>query len=130
MSDAGALPREREGSGPGGFRHSTMNTAVFRFSLAKGTGGVDLTEAQATLRLAILAAEGLFGEACVRMEVSYHTDAPRSAIYVDATTPSGDAVVRIFTAFLSREFGPDRFTVRRLPSPRAETAVVDAGVAA
>jgi hypothetical protein len=104
-----------------------MNTAVFRFTFAPG---VDLTEAEATLQLSILAAEGLFGEARVRMEVSYHADAPRSVIVVDGSTPSGDAVVRIFTSFLTREFGPEGFSVRRIPAPRAEAATAHPGVAA
>lgn len=104
-----------------------MNTAVFRFTFARG---VEISEAEDTLQLAILAAEGLFGEARVRMEVSYHADAPRSVIVVDGATPSGDAVVRIFTSFLIREFGPEGFSVRRVPAPHAQAAAVHAGVAA
>ena len=100
-----------------------MNTAVFRFSFSPG---VDMTEAEATLQLAILASEGLFGEARVRMEVSYHTDAPRSVIVVDGCTPPGDAAVRIFAAFLTREFGADAFTVRAIPAPMPQPAVVGA----
>lgn len=91
-----------------------MHSAVFRFSFARG---IDLTDAEATLHLAILAAEGLFGEARVRMEVSYHADPPRSVIIVDGHTPAGDAVIRIFTAFLMRELGADGFAVRRVTSP-------------
>jgi hypothetical protein len=95
-----------------------MNTAVFRFSFARR---IELAEAEATLHLAILAAEGLFGEARVRMEVSYHADVPRSAILIDGHTQAGDAVVRIFTAFLMREFGADGFSVRRVASPRTSS---------
>lgn len=107
-----------------------MHTAVFRFSFARG---VELAEAEATLHLAILAAEGLFGEARVWIEVSYHADAPRSVILVDGHTPAGDAVVRIFTSFLMREFGADGFAVRRVTSPRTPETVASssgAGVGA
>lgn len=90
-----------------------MRTAVFRFSFGRGA---DLAEAEATLHLAVLAAEGLLGEARVRMEFAYHPDPPRSAILVDGGTPSGDAIVRVYTAFLTREFGPDGFAVRRMPA--------------
>lgn len=97
-----------------------MHTSVYRFAFSRG---VDLAEAEATLHLAILAAEGLFGEARVRMEVAYHADAPRSVIVVDGHTPAGDAVVRIFTTFVTREFGADAFSVRRLAAaPNAQTA--------
>lgn len=103
-----------------------MHTAVFRFSFDED---VNLIEAEATLQLAILAAEGLLGESRVRMEFSYHLDAPRAALLVDGSTASGDAIVRIYTAFLSREFGSDRFAVRRMPSP-ATASVPKTGVAA
>lgn len=96
-----------------------MHAAVFRFSFARG---IELADAEATLHLAILAAEGLFGEARVRMEFSYHPDVPRSVILVDGHTQAGDAVVRIFTSFLMREFGADGFAVRRVSSPRSPDA--------
>ncbi len=93
-----------------------MSDTVFRFSFR---AGIDLTEVEATLQLAIVAAEGLFGEARVRMEVAYHVDAPRSMILIDGRTGAGDAVVRIFTAFVTREFGEDAFHVRRTSQPIA-----------
>lgn len=102
-----------------------MNTSVFKFTFG---AGVALVDVEATLQLAILAAEGLFGESRVRMEVSYHCDAPRSTIVVDGSTGPGDAVMRIYTGFLTREIGPDAFSVRRMPSARH--AAAHAGVAA
>ena len=99
-----------------------MKSDVYRFTLARV---VDLIEAESTLQLAILATEGLLGEACVRMETSYHIDAPRCAVLIDGGTPAGNAVVRIFTAFITREFGADAFSVRRVARPvrRAEVPV-------
>ncbi len=96
-----------------------MNTAVYRFQFVQG---VDPLEAEATLQLSILAVEGLVGEARVRMDISYLLDAPRSAIVVDGSTPTGDALVRIFTALITREFGAEAFRVRRVASPRVGTA--------
>ncbi len=99
-----------------------MRTDVYRFTFARV---VDLVEAESTLQLAILATEGLLGEACVRMETSYHIDAPRCAILIDGGTTAGNAVVRIFTAFITREFGAGAFTVRRVarPTRRADMPV-------
>lgn len=91
-----------------------MSDTVFRFSFRSG---IDLIEVEATLHLAIVAAEGLFGEARVRMEVSYHVDAPHSVILIDGRTGAGDAVIRVFTAFITREFGEDAFEVRRTSQP-------------
>ena len=96
-----------------------MRTDVYRFTFARA---IDLVEAESSLQLAILATEGLLGEACVRMETSYHVDAPRCAVLVDGGTTAGNAVVRIFTAFITREFGADAFSVRRV----ARTARQDA----
>ena len=103
-----------------------MRTDIYRFTFA---GAVDLVEAEGTLQLAILATEGLLGEACVRMEASYHVDAPRCAVLIDGGTPAGNAVVRIFTALVTREFGPDAFSVRRVSRP-ARSPKVPAGAAA
>jgi len=91
-----------------------MNDTVFRFAFRPG---VNLTEVEATLHLAILAGEGLFGEARVRMEVAYHLDAPQSVVLLDGHTSAGEAVVRVFTAFITREFGEDAFEVRRTSQP-------------
>jgi len=107
-----------------------MHTSVYRFAFSRG---IDLAEAEATLHLAILAAEGLFGEARVRMEASYHMDAPRSALLIDGVTPVGDAVVCIFTSFLTRECGADGFKVRRVGQVRSDRltgAAAPSGVAA
>lgn len=100
-----------------------MNTRVYQFEF---TPLVDITEAEATLQLAIIAAEGLFGEAQVRMTVSYHAVPAHRVIHVDGGSESGDAVVRIFTSLLTCEFGPDEFTVRRVASPICECMEVAA----
>lgn len=99
-----------------------MSDSVFRFAFRPG---VNLAEVESTLHLAILAGEGLFGEARVRMEVAYHVDTPHSVILIDGRTSAGDAVVRVFTAFITREFGEDAFEVRRTSqpiNPRAATS--------
>lgn len=75
---------------------------------------VDLQDAGDTLLLAVLAAEGLFGAARVRMDLAFAVDETIYVIVVDASTNVGRAVNGIFTAFVSREFGPDAFCVKRV----------------
>ena len=75
---------------------------------------VDLREAGDTLLLAVLAAEGLFGAAQVRMDAAFATDETIRVIVVDASTDVGDAINRIFTTFLTREFGSGAFCVKRV----------------
>ena len=90
-----------------------MTVDVFRFEFDRT---VLLTEAEMTLQLAIIAVEGLFGQARVRLDASYHLDEPRRVIIVDGTTVIGSAVVRVFIGLLIREFGEDAFHVRRVES--------------
>lgn len=96
-----------------------MKTQVYRFTFVSG---IDLTEAEMTLRMAFLAAEGLVGESRVRMEASYYVDPPRLVILIDGGTPTGDVIVRIFTAFVTNEFGGDAFTVRSVVPSAASQA--------
>jgi len=95
-----------------------MKTNVIRFTFAPYA---DLVEVEATLQLAILASEGLCGEARVRLEVSYFVDSPRSVILIDGGTPAGGAVIRIFTALVMREFGADVFHVERVEQNAASS---------
>ncbi len=91
-----------------------MNGTVHRFTFRRSS---DAPEAESTLHLAIFAAEGLFGEARVRLEASYTLDTDRNLISVDGATEVGCAIVRIFTALLLREIGPEAFEVRSIASP-------------
>jgi len=94
-----------------------MNRGVYRFDFDPVVPPI---EAELTLHLALIAVEGLHGEAKVRMDASYHVDEPRRAIFVDGTTDVGDSLVRVFTRFLTREFGDAAFRVRRVIAIVAE----------
>jgi len=98
-----------------------MTTGVYRFTFDKG---VALTDAEATLHLAMIAAEGLFSGALVRMDVTFAVDEPRRGLTVDGSTAVGSAVIRMFTSLLLREFGEDAFTVRRVEASSPERAPV------
>jgi len=79
---------------------------VFRFRSAEA-----LRQAAATLRLALVAAEGIHGEVRVRMDAAYATDPVLCAIAVDASTNVGQDVAGIFTALVGLVFGAMSFTV-------------------
>ena len=100
-----------------------MTTNVFRFEFEPT---VPIVEAELTLHLAMYAVEGLYGEARVRLDASYHIDEARRAIAVDGGTEVGAALVKVYTRLLIREFGEDGFHVRRVepgamgtPAPEA-----------
>lgn len=75
---------------------------------------IDLHDAEDTLLLSIIAAEGLFGEARARMDVAYAVDPTIHTIIVDASTDVGQAMSAIFAAFALREFGRHAVDVRRV----------------
>ena len=83
---------------------------VYRYRFAPG---VDLQEAEDTLLLAMLAAEGLLGEARVRMDAAYTVDESIRAIVVDASTVVGQIISTIFTTLVLREFGRQAVDVRK-----------------
>ncbi len=96
-----------------------MTTGTYRFTFGND---IELTDAEATLHLAMIAAEGLFGNALVRMDVSFAVDQAGRNLTVDGTTAVGATVVRMFTSLLLREFGEDAFTVRRVKASSPDQA--------
>ena len=88
-----------------------MITEGYRYQFAEG---VRLRDAEDTLLLSLLATEGIYGEARVRMDAAYAVDTTLRVIAVDCATEVGQDVCGIFTSFITKEFGPDVFCVRRL----------------
>ena len=88
-----------------------MSFSTIRFVFEPG---VSLVDAEMTLHLAMFAVEGLLGAARVRLDFSYCVDAPRRTILVDGTTDVGEAIARVFTGLVLREFGEASLRVRRV----------------
>lgn len=83
---------------------------------------VPIREVEESLLLAVLAAESLHGRSSVRLEASFHLDPKKRCCVVDAATEVGRAIARMFTGFLSREFGEDAFEVKRIGGVSAAAA--------
>ena len=88
-----------------------MNPILYRYQF---TADVPLEEIEATVLLALFAAESLHGEAQVRLDAAHHLDPEQRTCIIDATTLVGQDFNRLFTGFLSREFGADAFQVERI----------------
>ena len=103
-----------------------MTPSAYRFEFDES---VELAEAEMTLHLAMIALEGLFGRAAVRLDARYRLDEAAGAIVVDASTSVGAALVRVFTTLLTREFGDEAFDVRQVlgGEPGAADAPTDPG---
>ena len=87
-----------------------MPKITYRFEFEPA---VLLAEAEMSLHLAMIALEGLFGRAGLRLDARYRLDEADRAIAVDGSTQVGESLVRVFAALLIREFGDDCFTVKR-----------------
>jgi len=88
-----------------------MSRIGYRYHFAKDT---DRREAEDTLMLTLLAADGLFGRCRVRMDAAWAVDESINVIVIDAGTLIGMTVSLIFTAFITAEFGASAFDVRQV----------------
>jgi hypothetical protein len=86
-----------------------MNRA-YRYSFASH---ITVEDVEATLVLAVLAAESLHGESDVRLDAGHAFDAAARRCIIEAATPVGRDLCRLFTGFLRREFGDSAFGVER-----------------
>jgi len=88
-----------------------MNRELYRYNF---DSKVPIQDVEESLLLAVLAAESLHGRALVRLDASFCLDSKKRSCVVDAATDVGRAIARIFTGFLSREFGEEAFKVERV----------------
>jgi hypothetical protein len=89
--------------------------------------GADIEDVEASLLMAILAAEALHSAAQVRLDAAHFFDAASRACVISADTDVGRDVARLFVSFLEREFGPTAFSVERVERPfsSAKQAPID-----
>jgi hypothetical protein len=88
---------------------------------------VPLEEVEGCLVLALFAVESLHGEGDMRLDAAHFFDADKRACVIDAGTAVGRDLCRLFTGFLSREFGADAFRVERVdPAARRQPKEIHA----
>jgi hypothetical protein len=81
---------------------------------------VSLEEVEASLLLAVWAVESLHGESQVRLDASHLIDSAKRACVIDAGTPVGRDLNRLFVGYIRREFA-DAFRVKHLAAvPKGE----------
>lgn len=62
---------------------------------------------------------GLIAESTVRMDAAYTIEEEGRVCVVDANNEVGRCICRIYTGYLTREFGADAFNVRPAGAPKA-----------
>ena len=100
-----------------------MTKELYRYAF---TPDVPIDEVEASLLLAILATESLHGQAQTRLDAAHYLDPAKRACVIDAGTPVGRDLNRLFTGFLSREFGTDVFSVDRVDAHEQPPEEADA----
>ncbi len=88
-----------------------MTKELYRYAFSPG---VPIEEVEASLLLAVLATSSLHGEAQTRLDAAHYLDTAERACVIDAGTPVGRDLNRLFTGFLTREFGAEAFFVERI----------------
>ena len=88
-----------------------MNREIHRYSFKTSVPGSEIEE---TLHLAVLAAEGLYGQSRVHIDAGYFLDAEKRACVIDAGSDVGRDISRIFGGYALREFGEGAFDVNRV----------------
>ncbi|MDX1967886.1 MAG: hypothetical protein SFV23_11990 [Planctomycetaceae bacterium] len=89
------------------------------------TPEVPLEEVDATLRLALLAAQSLHGCDRVGLEAQYRWERADRTCVIDGGTAVGRDLNCLFAGFIRREFGAKAFQVDRVES--ATTKISEAG---
>jgi len=107
-SDPGAPLQKQKTCGNGG---KLMNREIYRYNF---TAGVPFRDVEESLLLAVLATESLHGRSLVRLDASFCLEEKKRTCVVDAGTEVGRHIARIFTGFITREFGEEAFRVERL----------------
>lgn len=75
---------------------------------------VSMDAVRESLLLAAMAAESLHGRSGVHLDATFHMDEETRTCVIDAGTEVGRDIARIFTGYLSREFGEGAYRVERL----------------
>ena len=83
---------------------------------------VPKAEVEASLLLALIAVEGLHGEAQTRLDAGHAIGGLFGVCVIDGGTAVGRDLAKVFTAFLRREFGEDSFRVERLQPTQPQGA--------
>ena len=97
-----------------------MSESSYRYTIAEN---VPIEEVEITLFLSILGIEALHGESQARLDAGHAFSAERRTVVIDAGTPVGRDLNKLFAGFLSKEFGAGSFKVERVePARRPQDA--------
>jgi len=96
-----------------------MRMELYRYAFEEAVCTEDI---EAALLLAVWGCEALHGEALVQLDAGHFLDVAERKCVIDANTPVGRDLNKLFVAFLRREHGHDAFKVHRVSEATASAA--------
>jgi len=97
-----------------------MERRAYRYILSDS---VPIPAVEAALDLALAGAQALHSETQVTLDARCLLDSARRALVIDAATPTGQAVNRLFVKFLEAEFGEEAFRVEGVDAQTTKPGV-------
>lgn len=95
-----------------------MSRTLYKYRIDRS---VDWRELEQSLLLAVVAIESLHGESRVRLDARYCMRGKDGICVVDAGSQIGRDLNRIFTGFVTREFGEGSFRVEQITTDESPT---------
>jgi hypothetical protein len=92
-------------------REARMSGEAYRYTFSDDASA---STAKDLLLLSVVAVECLRGGSVVRLDAACQFDESHRTCVVECGTDVGQSIARIFTGFLTREFGEQAFRVERI----------------
>lgn len=99
-----------------------MSLEIYRYEISDK---INIGEVEESLLLAVLTTESVYGSSLVRLDASFCLEEKKRACVIDASTEVGRHIAKVFTGFLTQEFGDGAFKITRIdkkPEPVASGA--------
>lgn len=97
-----------------------MSCEIYRYTINQD---IPFQEVEESLLLSVLATESVYGRSLVRLDASFCLEKKKYACVIDASTDVGRHIAKVFTGFLTQEFGDGAFKVTRLDKKPENTEV-------
>ena len=88
-----------------------MKREIYRYTFSEK---VPFQEIEESMLLATLAVESIHGRSSLRLDAAFTLDSKQRIAAVDACTDVGRDIARVFTCFVTKQFGEELFKVERV----------------
>ena len=93
-----------------------MRREIYQYTFDEA---VPFNEIEESMFLATMAVESLHGRSSLRLDSAFTMDSHKQPVAVDASTTVGRDIARVFTGYLTRQFGEELFSKRSVNHTQA-----------